>query len=231
MFTLFIKSKHRILLNHNYSFLLLGWLTSRIIFSFFRNLEISQFVILPGFIIGYLFLLKCFNDIKNKKMKYDLSYFMIGILTDSILYWIIRPGTNSAVYVSGPWNRIVVFGSLLSLAIIISFIFLCRKIGEKRHVYWNQIKRINIWLTIIGAIGSIVFYRVIYLLTIEIPNEERSLIILGSEIHHSILGIILLIIINILIITNCISNNLFIFLLYGIASGFIIFLAFRYRNS
>jgi len=210
------------LFHNHYTSLFLGWLFSRFIFSPFRLLEIKQFVILPGLIVTLIFLVQCLYILINKPIKSNLSYFMTGILSDSFFYWIIRSGNHLTSDISDPWDKIVYIGSLLTLAVLTLFLLCCNEVGKRRQSIGRNVKRLHFYIALTAAVLSVLFFRTTYLFIQHLTNEERSLIISGYEIHHAVLGLISMIVINILLMTRCTTNNLLVFFLYGLASGFII---------
>ncbi|MCG8054897.1 MAG: hypothetical protein JAY94_04360 [Candidatus Thiodiazotropha endolucinida] len=208
---------------HSMTYLVFGWLFSRLFLSGIRGVDFLEFVVLPGFIIAHslVWLLISAHQPSsktNQSVNFYLTFFIFGVIADSLVWWIIRPGTFSELEAVNPWHESVWFGSMISLLLCLSAVF----IFSPRLTSVDRSTRPSILLMIMGYLCTVIIYRISYYVTLDLPNEERSIFILGSEIHHAIFGFIGLILLKLWSHSSFPPQLPVLSLLMGICFGFIL---------
>ena len=110
------------LLGNKYMLLFAGWFFSRVILSTLRTIIIGPFVFLPGFLILLYYLVLLTKKVYDNTHSQRQLIFITGIISDSILYWMIRAGTDSSFSLKSPWDNTIWIGSFTCL-LFISFSF------------------------------------------------------------------------------------------------------------
>ncbi|MES9831922.1 MAG: hypothetical protein ABW139_06725 [Candidatus Thiodiazotropha sp. DIVDIV] len=208
---------------HAMTLLVVGWLFSRLFLSGIRGAEVLEFVILPGFIIAHslvwlMIIAHQQSSRSNQLVNFYLTFFIFGVIADSIVWWIIRPGTFSELAAINPWHESVWFGSMVSLLLCLLAVF----IFSPRLSSVDRGTRPSILLLIVGYLCTVIIYRISYYITLDLPNEDRSIFILGSEIHHVIFGFIGLIILKLWSHSSFPPRLPVISLLMGLCFGFVL---------
>ncbi len=172
------------------SYFLTGWAVSRFIFSLFRDIEINGIIFEPGVIsatiMPYLLLMECRGNSKARA----LSIVASGIIADSLLYWLMRPGNDIHAGVAAPFDTVIWVGSITLLVLFLTMYWI-RTVTEspkqsKSAPYYYG------WL-IFSCIITVASFRIFYLATLYIPNEMRSTLVGGVEVHHFAIGALVLV--------------------------------------
>jgi hypothetical protein len=95
------------------------------------------------------------------------------------------------------YSKPAIIGSVVTLLLVLSLYALFRAISFDFLSYSHRKVIINKLLVTALPILTIIILRVTFLITKEIPNEERSIIVHGVEIHHAVTGTILMLLMNI----------------------------------
>ena len=198
----------------------IGWLVSRTLFTYIRDINIGVFKLLPGFIAAYILIFFIAYRLINGRGYNYIILFLIGIISDSLVYWTLRTGTQFVI--NNGWDIRTLSGSGITLIIVLLLAILFKKTGS---LIIKGTKPISVQLrvsTILVFILIIVAYRVTYLLTQHLPNESRSFFLYNYEIHHANWGVIALIIIGLMLSSTRIGNDRGIFLISGAGAAFFI---------
>lgn len=178
------------LFKNQLTLLLAGWAFSRFILSPFRDIEIGDFVLEPGVFAATIMPFFLLQECRGHTGARTINMVLSGIIADTLLYGLMREGNDISAAVAAPFDPVIWAGSigllLMFMAIFVTF-------GTGNHAQGDNNTRLSPFTLIISCIATVVFFRVIYLLTIDVPNEGRSLIIAGVEVHHFAIGAFLLV--------------------------------------
>ncbi len=203
--------------------ILAGWLVSRLLLSPLRSIEIEPFVLMPGFAIVLLGLAQQTVALNRGIVALRPSYLLIGVILDAWAWWALRPGTGAAIVVTGPWDMPVVVLSAVSLALGLVAMLTLGIGGGPQVVRQRWFPGLGARLAVAaGCLGSVVVYRISFITMADLPNEERSLMVAGCEIHHGYLGAGLLVAVLALLATRRVRPGWMVMLVFGLAAGSIL---------
>jgi len=203
-------------------YIIIGWLISRIVLSLFRGITIGPIFLLPGFFILLIFLFLFWKLVYTETSPSYITFVILGIVADSFLYWIVREGTGAPLDIENPWDIRLVYGSIISVSVVLVGLLLSSRFCFKTIDRISESNRKYFWIIPIVAVITTAIFRISFLTMQDLPNEERSLIIAGFEIHHAFIGIAILVFLSIFIASRCIRNVLMIAFIYGVSAGFIL---------
>lgn len=202
---------------------LAGWLISRVLFSPLRWIEIEPLTVLPGFLVLVIGLVGQAQGLNRGIFRLRSTYLVLGIVLDSWAWWVLRPGTGAAVGITGPWDVHVVSLSTVSLlaglGVVATLGFIGGSRGPRGRWFPNGTERAAVWVGALGAIGA---YRASFFLMGDLPNEERSMVVAGCEIHHALLGTAVLVTVQLMLASRLVRPGRIVMLVYGIAAGTIL---------
>ena len=201
--------------------LLAGWLFSHLILSLFRPYSIGPIVILPGFVVLFYNITLLLRNVYNSRLYEKQILFCSGIISDSLLYWSLRVDGNYQLKLMDLWVHEICFSSLLTLICMCLFIVVVSRLKKTEKVVRFSGITHTTCLAFIPLLIIIIF-RLSYLLTIEIPNTERSFFIGSTEIHHAFIGTVLILICNCIAITNIYQKNLLFVFSLSLSIGLIV---------
>ena len=167
-----------------------GWCFSRIFLSFFRFQSLGEFAVLPGFYLATLLIFIVTFRVTHLSGVDRITPFILGVCTDALPFWFLRPGMGAPYTVSNTWDIGLVFSSVtlsLFFAGVLFFSDLFNKSGAKKSGINPSLS--PFWFSI-PFILTILLFRTSYALTKHLPNEERSIFIQGFEVHHANWGIL-----------------------------------------
>ncbi|XOV87582.1 MAG: hypothetical protein ACFHX7_21945 [Pseudomonadota bacterium] len=126
----------------------------------------------------------------KRKRDDDVLLFTLGVMADAWFYWLVRKGNEiSAQTLSGTDPKVWI-SSVTSLAVVLLVMAAIRprKIAfSPQKLDWTLSAAF-----LAGYLTLVLAFRFSYWITFEIPNEDRSLIVAGVEVHHLIFGVFLL---------------------------------------
>ncbi len=203
--------------------ILAGWIVSRLGLSFLRSVEVGPFLFLPGFLLSVAGCLLLALDAVRGLFRYTLALVISGISLDSLAFWLIRPGSGSDHATLGPWGSKVWLTSFVLLAFGLTLSFFSRRLGTLVARRSRRIPGLPDVAALVSCmVVTVTAFRVSQHLTRHLPNEERSLYILGTEIHHAYQGVLLVALFQILLAARCIPVNRFSLSILGVAAGFVL---------
>lgn len=198
--------------------IVVGWLLSRLLFSMLRTVTIGPFVVLPVFLLAVLWLFSISARLIRGYPGGWLTWIMLGICADGLLYWVLRQGSQTILPI-GPWDPpafTVSFGAAAALALLALLSHLLGRLRgvRARRVTWGHVA-VLAGVFVLGVVA----YRVGFELTRHIPNEERSILLFGYEIHHAYSGALVLAVIAMLYEDRCIANGYVVLAITGAAAA------------
>ncbi len=204
-----------------YALIISGWLASRIGLSTIRGHDICGLALLPAIPILIYNVLLLIRTAYRWQPRNRTFCLLSGLLSDAIPYWILRHGSESRYEIISPWDSRLWAVSLVFLVVVSGLWWIFRNMRIPR--LFSSL-RYGIISTILISVPIIVvtIFRIHYSIMQHLPNEERSLFLVGSEIHHAYIGALCIILCNAL--TRRLDSNLmyyFSFLL-SISIGLII---------
>ena len=214
------RSLHFLSMRHRASLILfLGWCVSRFLFSLVRIFSLGCWTFLPGFLLAlsYPFLISLYL-FRGNQTAY-LIYFLNGVIADSIFFWVIRPGTGSAFAPTDGWDAVLWLASMTTLTLALLLHYLSSSSRRKSCVFPEYPGRTHAMIAVTAMILFTLILRIVHLVTMDMPNEGRSLMIAGCEIHHAVTGSVALLLLGILITNHVIRSSKIIFLFLGILSA------------
>ena len=202
-------------------YLLSGWLFSRFVLTLFRFTLIDDYVFLPGLAAAILMVGIMIRCLIGLQCPAATIYFIAGIVVDSVFFWTLRSG-NSQAFVDIRWAPRMFLLSFCGLVPYIAIIAALKSPLAAGKTTFAKANLINTVL-ICSAMGiTILLFRVIYLLTSHIPNDERSMMIAGVEIHHAVLGALVICLLAVLMAKRKTHIGTTFCIFFGSASGFIL---------
>jgi hypothetical protein len=201
-------------------YICLGWLLSRIILSFVRLSDLGTFVLLPGFLLAIVYLFVVTDRLVTGRGNLMSICFLSGVVADSILYWVLRPGMGSAFTTAGPWDSLVVKGSVACLIIFSGLSFIVYPLGKTLSKYDKPISGKMVIAALFLFVLVIVAYRLAYAFTKHLPNDARSIFIMGCEIHHANWGILAFLIMGMLLVSRPAGTSRILFLVSAVFAAF-----------
>jgi hypothetical protein len=170
-----------------------GWLVARILFTFLRAVTVGPIFLQPGFVVVVVCAATLPVLVRTDRRTDVGAAFIVGVLADSWIYWVLRAGTGGPFETRSAWDLPVLQGSFVGLVIaglaLTLFAIVARlraptRVGAIDHVGWL------LWG--LAGMATIAAFRIAHSTSRHLPNEERSLMIAGYEIHHAVTGAILL---------------------------------------
>ncbi len=202
--------------------ILAGWCISRLLFSTVRGMELGPFILLPAAILLMVALLKQSHSLAQSKLSVASVFIGAGMLADACYYWLVRPGSFAASELTSPWEARAWWGSLVGLAAILVFVFALLGITKARPFRRANLHEVRWWeaaLAFVACLGTVLAYRITNILLRDVPNEDRSLMIGGIEVHHFHHGIVLWVLLHLAIATRTLKLTPIVFLLDGVFAG------------
>lgn len=172
-----------------------GWVFSHFILTWFRYFEVGPFYVLPGFISTLYLLYNVTQNLLSSKSR-ALNYFALGIISESIPFWVMRVKESDNIFFVGPFDTNIQFFSLACLLVFIGLEVINQSFQRMKNSKTYQhpnISNMNIVIYSIANIGIIAAFRLSYFNSLDIPNRERSLFISDYEIHHAVLGTLVIV--------------------------------------
>ena len=163
--------------------------------SLFFPIEIGVFLIhlsLFGMLILCAFSIELLSGLERLLHNNWLMVFGIasGAIIDETLWLIVRnpPLVSDAPAQVAYWSSSSIVASLLGVIIILSTTYFFSRKGGERAPMLNMNYKHNLGAGLI-LVGGLIFFHVSQeMIRYDIPNAERSLVILGYEIHHLVEG-------------------------------------------
>jgi len=185
---------------------LLGAVLTRTL-SVILPLSISDFQIHLSFIAMIVLCLSSVTLLSKNEMVQNSRFIFttsasIGVILDETFILIVRnppliPGSPSQV---GYWGLESILFSCLCLTVFSGIVLICNRQWDSR-VDMPRLTLFQISLFAVILYGGLATFQISQsLIRYEVPNAERSLVILGYEIHHIVQGQFMLIISFILMI-------------------------------
>ena len=150
---------------------------------------------------------------KNLEFKNSFIFLSIGASSGVIIGYMVSGGLFLTSVSVIPY--ILLAGLCLSFIAIIENIYVSSYLQAKKKIMEFPIK---LWSII--AVSLVLIMRLVNILTRDIPNEGRSLMVAGMEVHHFILGFFIIILSQMLLYLKLSKTNYIIFssiLVAGIA--------------
>lgn len=182
-------------MNKNLSLFFVGWCFSRFVLSIVRVDDFYSFSIVPGYLIGFcvLFLFTATLYLPRVGEKRNSIFWVaLGVLSDSLFYSILRPGSalDTGGYSSFSAEMFVM--SVLSALGVLVLLLVTKTFCRTRQSL--SLGQRSLWLIVLLSFIIPIFFRVQHIFTQHLPNECRSLFVLGFEIHHGVQGLLILIV-------------------------------------
>lgn len=200
-----------------------GWMVSRLLLSPLRGIVISEFILLPGFVVAVFGVLGFVFHLRKGTLAYRPVFLLAGITLDSLTYWLLRVGAEAPVEVESPWHPVVVAGSLTGLMLILAAVWAARRVGatmasrERCHPGSSHLAMMTAAFLI-----TVIAFRASNVVLQDVPNDIRSLMIAGVEVHHAYQGLLGLTLLQVLIACRVIPIGRSVFVLVGVGAAFVL---------
>ncbi len=178
-----------------YVLIVFGWLASRIGLSIIRDYHICGLAVLPAILILLYNLFVLIKTTYREQPTNRKLCVISGLLSDAIPYWTLRYGSESRYEIMSAWDGRLWVVSFIFLVVVCGLWWITRNTQVPR--LFNSI-RYGIISTMLISVPILIvaFFRITYLMIRHLPNEERSVFLFGSEIHHAYIGALGIIICN-----------------------------------
>lgn len=167
----------------------LGVLFSRLVQPLFFPIEISLFSIDFGHITIFMLTITATLVFLGKKTVW--LWFFLASSFDQIVYLVIKIDPTLGFYSLYSYIGSIIFVILSAVLFVLISIYSNSTTGIKKEESTSFRQKLIYIVTILIVIGVSRLLQVIYL-NMGIPNEERSLMIMGYEVHHINHGLILI---------------------------------------
>jgi hypothetical protein len=163
--------------------------------SLFFPIEIGGFLIhisLLGMVVLCVFSIELLSGMERLLENNLLVIFGVasGAIIDETLWLIVRnpPLVSDAPAQVAYWSTPSIVASLLGTGMLLTTTYFFSRNEMKRVSMLELNNKHNFWAGLI-LIGGLIFFHVSQeMIRYDIPNVERSLVILGYEIHHLVEG-------------------------------------------
>ncbi len=179
-------------LGRRFGLILLGWLVSRLVLAWFPPVQAAGLFIHPSALAFPALVVASFAVVYGRRGDHATFWLSLGWTADVLVWLCVRPGTGWKEF--GFWDAPVLIGSGIGLAAVLVATGLAALVGRREH-RTPALLPLSLPLVSLTAVVVTVFTRIPYYTMADVPNEERSLMILGVEIHHINPGGLLLIVV------------------------------------
>ena len=202
----------------------LGWFLSRFVLSHANGIQVLGLYLLPGFVM-LLYLVfgvfACSVKLHSPLLSHRLA---LGIVADSAFYWIVRPGAQESPTAAGYWDGAVWAGSGAGLAAVVLVSVLCTW-GRGRRPITDSPQAVSsgmVAVALLSTLFTVLAFRIAHVLLRHLPNEARSTIVAGFEMHHAYFGCALFVALFFSLPVRSGLARLAYFVAYGLSSGMIL---------